>query len=58
MKKNGFIISTTLYSVFGIMLFIVFYIMFILASNRTLINSSITDIKDEINEQEDCVLSY
>ena len=47
-KKNGFVISTTLYSIFGIMLITVFYILFLLSNNRMLLNTNISDIKNDL----------
>ena len=51
-KKNGFVISTTLYSIFGIMLLTVFYILYLLSNNKILANSSINNIKEELSENE------
>ena len=48
MKKNGFIISTTLYGIFGIMMITIFYILYILSTNRVTLNSSIEVVKKEI----------
>ena len=48
-KKNGFVISTTLYSIFGIMLLTVFYVLYALSNNRYVATSSINGIKDKIN---------
>ena len=48
MKKNGFIISTTLYGIFGIMMITVFYILYILGTNRTVVNASTAQVKKEI----------
>ncbi len=48
MKKKGFIISTTLYSIFGIMFITIFSILYVLSTNRTISNSTIDIIKDEI----------
>ena len=45
MRKNGFIISTTLYGIFGIMMITVFYILYILGANRTLVNTSTAQAK-------------
>lgn len=47
MKNNkGFVISTTLYSIFGIMLITVFYILYMLSNNRMVLNTNIEDIKE------------
>jgi len=48
MKKNGFVISTMLYSIFGIMIIIVFYILYLLVSNKSLLISSIDEIKNNL----------
>ncbi len=48
MRKNGFIISTTLYGIFGIMMITVFYILYILGANRTLVNTSTAQAKKGI----------
>ncbi len=48
-NKKGFVISTTLYSIFGIMLITVFYILYMLSNNRMILNTNIEDIKDGFN---------
>ena len=48
MKKNGFIISTTLYGIFGIMMITVFYILYILGANRTVVSTSTAQAKKGI----------
>ena len=49
MKSNkGFVISTTLYSIFGIMLLLVFYILYALSNNRMILSTSINDLKKEL----------
>jgi len=54
MKNNrGFIISTTLYSVFGILLLTIFYILYILANNRMTMTTSINDLKSELEKVRD-----
>lgn len=47
-KKNGFIISTTLYGIFGISMLTVFYILYILGTNRTIVDVSTKQVKKEI----------
>ena len=56
-KKNGFVISTTLYSVFGIMLLIVFYILYALSNNRYIITGSVNEIKDKFSNIQNSSLS-
>jgi len=46
--KNGFVISTTLYAIFGILLIIIFYILYLLVNNRTLLSNATNDIKNEL----------
>jgi len=44
-NKKGFIISTTLYSIFGIMAITVFYILYILVTNRTIVSATTEEAK-------------
>jgi len=50
-KRNGFVISTTLYAIFGIMLLLVFYILYALSNNRYVVTSSIDEIKSVLRAQ-------
>lgn len=45
-NKKGFIISTTLYSIFGMMMITVFYILYILATNRTAVSATTNEVKN------------
>lgn len=44
-KKNGFIISTTLYGIFGLMLMTVATIIYVLANNRTVVGAMSEKVK-------------
>ena len=48
MNEKGFVISTTLYSIFGIMLITVFYILYALSNERIVTSTSVNEIKEEM----------
>lgn len=50
MNKKGFIISTTLYSIFGIMIITIFTILFVLMNNRTIVSATGDKLKMCIKE--------
>jgi len=56
MNKKGFVISTTLYGIFGVMLITVSTILFVLSSNRTTVGAMNDKVKmcvEECNSPED-----
>lgn len=57
-NKKGFVISTMLYSVFGIMLFIVFYILYLLSNYRISITTSVSSLKEGLEKMDTIYLNF
>jgi len=49
-NRNGFVISTMIYSIFGIMIIIAFYILYILSNNKVVFMSNIENLKSGLEK--------